>query len=375
MNAKSLVVALALSGSVAFAQEADDVVQLGRMLFSSPKLSANGRISCATCHAPARAFVDGLAHSKGVLGEPVSRNTPTLWGAGTVTAFPGARRILPDPDSDASVGGPVCGNFASTFVVALSLEERCLAPIENPAEMGVALDEVVRELNEDAALRERFDAVFGASRFVSLGVTQKRLGSALAAFIRSQDRPRSRYRRFQDGETSALTSVEKEGLAIFMGIGKCATCHSGRGLTDGRMHIVRLLEASRDRGSSGAGGPIPSRLTRRMSNTTRVLPPTTPTSGYGVSAAPRADRQTLSLWEVRRTAPYFRDGSVPHLGNAVRLHARELREVVDLDFESAKRLPAIPNTPVKLQPDGPRVAPDALDERQLGCLIAFLNAL
>src|SRR5277367_5724594 len=56
-------------------------VDLGRKLFSDPRLSLNGKMSCATCHIPFRHFEDGLPRAVGRAGKPVSRNTPSLLNA------------------------------------------------------------------------------------------------------------------------------------------------------------------------------------------------------------------------------------------------------------------------------------------------------
>src|SRR4051794_30473266 len=61
---------------------APPIIALGGMLFRDTSLSADGRVSCATCHVPERAYSDGLAHASGVSGHQGTRNTPTILDVG-----------------------------------------------------------------------------------------------------------------------------------------------------------------------------------------------------------------------------------------------------------------------------------------------------
>ena len=54
------------------------LVALGRMLFFDAALSADGTVSCASCHRPDRAYSDGLARAAGTGGRQGARNAPSL---------------------------------------------------------------------------------------------------------------------------------------------------------------------------------------------------------------------------------------------------------------------------------------------------------
>jgi len=116
--------------------------RLGHALFFDPRLSANGEISCATCHDPAFEFTDRLPVSEG-LGR-MTRNSPTLVGAAWSTWF------FWDGRRD-------------------SLWSQALAPLEAPAEMGSTRLEVVRFVTSDSRYREAYVEIFGAPPDFSLG--------------------------------------------------------------------------------------------------------------------------------------------------------------------------------------------------------------
>lgn len=380
------IVLFAASDLAATAAVPDAVAELGRALFEDGRLSIDGTVSCATCHDPARSFADGAPESKGVLGVVVGRNTPTLWGLDTVDSFPIEGR--------AGHGVP--------SVRSATLAERCIAPIENPLEMALVVDTAVRRLNEDLAMRDRFSLAFGAPHG---GATRDRMGEALAAYVRTLKSPTSPYSRALDGDESALTVDERAGLSIFETRGQCASCHSGPGLTDGRMHIVTPAD---ERGHPRESRKARSKNIRKMRAATRAakkrdvdhdlqlqLTRSIQSGGYGGTIQPRPDMQTLTLWDVSRTGPYFRDGSVPDLEEAVRTHVRRLRESgpeakereatlrsLAASRETANQAPqfvlgalALPESLTPAEPeDRPRV-PAQLTDAEIEYLMHFLRSL
>src|SRR6266851_4343070 len=94
-------------------------VALGRRLFSDRRLSRDGRLSCASCHDPQRAFTDGRSVSLGAGGRRGTRNAPTLINRGYgLSQFWDGR--------------------------AASLEAQVVQPIMNPTELNMRIDEAVR---------------------------------------------------------------------------------------------------------------------------------------------------------------------------------------------------------------------------------------
>lgn len=304
-------------------------IELGRWLFEDTRLSADGTVSCASCHDPSRSFTDERAEAIGIEGRLTGRNTPSLVAMKWIRNFP-------VPVSSTGRLG------------AVGLEERCLAPIENVNEMGSSIDAVVHTLDKDQNVRRIFDAVYGDG---PRGVTRDRLGRALATFVRSLDPESSPYSAFLAGDETALSSDQERGLHVFTGAGQCAGCHSGDGLSDGLMHVVARADSKRVEwrghvaraGSAGqyyphggAGGPIIS--------------------------------QTLSLWDVARTKPYLRDGMAASLEEVVRLHVAELRAV-------AKDPATRRSIPHQLCSTKKPPCPEDLSTDQVAHLVAFLESL
>lgn len=380
-------------------------IALGKELFESPLLSRNRMISCATCHDPATSFADGLAQSKGIFEVEVGRNSPTLV---TVAHMPGFQGPPPAPRPPGRT--PRAGDLDAK---PLTLEGRCLAPIENPIEMGSTVGEAVAALKASPGMKDSFDRAFGQR---GTGVTADRLGKALGAYLRSLRPPDSPYRKFLAGEQAALKDEELRGLTIFNGPGRCASCHAGPGLTDGMFHDVmtpasyraQRQREGRTRIAADLGEfkskqpPAPPRDT--SGGTSTLKPPGPPpidkalaslTPGGGVGYYPvqsPTGNQTPTLWDIGRTTPYFRDGSVEDLETVVRQHVAEMRELAP----AGPRNPQFPGplafaipTPLTVhgRTDIPKLLkpaatakdgeplPDRLNEQQIADLLAFLRAL
>ena len=166
-----------------------DQIALGRQLFSDRRLSRDGSRACASCHDPGRAFSDGRPIAVGVFGRKGRRNAPALINRGYGRAFFWDGR-------------------------ATSLEAQVLAPISDPNEMDLTL--------EEASTR--------------IGLTSDEISRALASFVRSILSGNSRFDRFVNGDRSALTTDEQRGLQVFRGKGNCTACHVGPNFTDERTH-------------------------------------------------------------------------------------------------------------------------------------------
>ena len=178
-------------------------VELGRRLFYDPRLSANGKVSCATCHIQRLAFTDGRATSVGVSGKPMAFNSMSLANL---------------------IWGPQHFFWNGR---AGSLEDQALVPIQHPDEMAQDVGRLIAELSADEAYREMFEAAYGE---VSKGTMVR----ALASFERTLVSSNSRYDRFLRGEIS-LNPQEELGRKLFMAHpdtkvslrgANCIDCHS-----------------------------------------------------------------------------------------------------------------------------------------------------
>jgi len=174
------------------------LIALGAALFREPRLSGPGTRSCAFCHDPAHAFTDGRPSSPVLAHATVPRNTPTLWNAAYQPAL----------FDDLRAG---------------SLELQAEMVLASPAEMGGNETLAARRLAEDTSWRRRFAGVFGGSP--DSAVTPRALRVALAAYVRSLRAVNSPFDRAARGDTSALTPDARRGFTLFMGKGRCATCH------------------------------------------------------------------------------------------------------------------------------------------------------
>jgi cytochrome c peroxidase len=187
----------------------DDGATLGRVLFYDTRLSANNTTSCGSCHVQTHAFADPKPSSRGLHGGLTDRRAMPLIN---LRYYPRARFFWDER----------AGN----------LEEMVLLPIQNRIEMGQDLKQVVAALARDATYPELFKRAFGDRE-----ITERRIGRALAQFVRSIVSYQSRYDQGRAQAQSAhddfdnFTRQENRGKALFMR--NCSSCH----MKDGNEHF------------------------------------------------------------------------------------------------------------------------------------------
>ena len=187
-------------------QPTPELVGLGRRLFFDPSLSGPGTRSCASCHDPAHAFTDGKVRATDVTnpGATIARNTPTLINAA----------LQPDQFSDAR---------------AHSLEDQLAHVLGSRSEMASSLERAVARLSKNPEYVRQFERAFAGDtlfRGDSSGrISNGRLRIAVAAYVRSLVALDSRFDRAVRGDTTALSATEIAGFNLFMGKGRCGTCH------------------------------------------------------------------------------------------------------------------------------------------------------
>lgn len=308
-------------------------VALGRQLFSDARLSANGRVSCASCHDPARGFQDGL---------------PVGHGVGT-----GARRTMP-------LAGAAQGPWFFWDGRKDSLWSQALGPLEDPAEHGANRAQLVRLLQ--AHYRAQYEGVFGAfpdlqgvpSDASPVGSAQQRqawsrmpeaqrdavnrafanLGKALAAYERTIGFEESRFDRYvaavlakDPARQQVLNAQELDGLKLFIGKAQCATCHNGPMLSDLSFHNtgVPLRDAlNPDRGRAAGARKVVAdefnclgRYSDAGVDACQELRFIT-TDDPGMEGA----FKTPSLRGAAQRAPYMHAGQIATLEEAVAHYAR-----------------------------------------------------
>lgn len=234
---------------------------LGKALFFDTHLSANGSISCASCHKPDRQFQDDLAVGQGM----ATGNRRTMPIAGTAY-FP---FLFWDGRKD-------------------SQWSQALGPLENPLEHGADRTMVVRLVA--TAYKAEYEALFGAApnldglpdhampggsatlaaAWDKLALDQQQqidlayanIGKALAAFERTIGPEPSRFDAFADAMArgdeqladTLLTAGERAGLKLFIGKANCVSCHNGPLFTDNAFHNLGLpgSDPNKDAGRSAA---------------------------------------------------------------------------------------------------------------------------
>jgi cytochrome c peroxidase len=173
-------------------------VELGKMLYHDVRLSANGVLSCNSCHNVMSGGEDNRGGSIGVRNQVGGRSSPTVWNAafGSVQFWDGR---------------------------APSLEAQAKGPVTNPIEMGMKnWDEVVARLKAIPGYPQAFAAAFEGSD----AVTADNAAKAIAAYERTLITPNSAYDKYVQGDKAALTEQQVRGMNAFAEAG-CVSCHSG----------------------------------------------------------------------------------------------------------------------------------------------------
>jgi cytochrome c peroxidase len=257
---------------------APERVQLGRKLFFDPRISSDGAVSCSRCHLPALFATDGLPKSVGVHGQPVPRNAPTVLSAGTYF------RQHWD------------GRFAT-------LEEQAKEALLGPAFGQPDFPTAMARVKAIQGYTEMFQKAFPADPDP---VTADNWAKAIGAFERTLVSP-SRFDAFLGGKADALSADERKGLRTFLDTG-CVDCHKGPGV--GGLAFRKFGVAS-DYWKATRSTEI---------DKGRFEVTKDPADTYKFKVA--------GLRNVAMTPPYFHDGSVESLPEAVRIMAK-----VQLDTE------------------------------------------
>lgn len=274
-------------------------VALGKKLYFDARLSSDGTVACATCHAPQSGFADPrrMPTSLGIGGQHGARNAPTALNAAFLsTQFWDGR--------------------------AATLEEQSLQPIVNPVEMGMpnlaAVEQKVAGIPEYAPL---FQAAFGDST-----ATAARISQAIASFERTLLSVKAPIDRFLAGDQSAISASAQRGWELFNGKARCNNCHGHVDafpfFTDDSFHNIGV----------GVKNVDFETVSRKVANLApgdteaidKLALQDAEASALGRFLVTRQRKdigafKTSALRNVALTAPYFHDGS-----------AKTLEEVIDL---------------------------------------------
>jgi cytochrome c peroxidase len=340
-------------------------IELGRRLFTDPRLSADGKRACISCHQPDRGFADGLARSVAAHGGPLDRNAQGLLDVRLQHWF----------------GWDGAADSLWAFV---------LRPLGDDREMGAGPSVLAALMAGDPELSSRY-------RMLDPNPDPSRLrvdiAKALAAYLETLESPRTRFDTLRDalargdpGATADYPSDALRGLQLFVGRGRCNLCHIGPAFSNGEFNdIGRPFMVNTSRPDPGRHAGVKAVLTDPYNRLGKYVDAIVdPMVGPTASTAPLSTRpdsrgktvddpavRTRHLAPAHRnfgefrvpglrgallTAPYGHDGSLPALTDVVRHYSEIDLERLHADGESLLR-------------------PLHLDAQQSADLIAFLRTL
>lgn len=252
--------------------------RLGEKLFADKRFSGDGTVSCQSCHLPHAGGADPRRHSVSAFGKVRELNSPTIFNVRYNTA--GLNWTGRTKDLNAQISGSV-GN-ADT--------------------MAHDWGKVVQVLAGDPAMVKEFQVVYGGDDAVS----QKNASDAIVSFERSLVTP-SRFDDWLNGDDKAITAQEKTGYDKFKSNG-CVSCHNGINVGGNSLAKFSLIgDYYADRAKKGRGAMVEV-------DKGRLLVTKKEEDMHVFRVAP--------LRNVALTAPYFHDGAVDSLDEAIQLMGR-----------------------------------------------------
>lgn len=279
-------------------------VDLGKQLYYDQRLSGDGSRSCYSCHLKEYGLTDGKATAEGAYGVSLPRSSPTLWNIGYHTEFywDGRAKSLEAQVKAAWTGG----NMGVS-----GKDDR-----PSTADICAKLDQLEGYSNQ-------FQAVFGT------GCTEENAVKAIAAFVRTIVANNSAWIRFREGDQAAFSEEAQRGWTVFDEKANCTNCHDGLLLTDLQYHNVGI-------GMKAKEPDVGRFKVTNMEKDTGAF-------------------KTPTLLDISKSAPYFHNGSVKTLEEAVDVMLGGGLKNAHLDTVNLK--------PVKLT------------EEEKSDLLAFLRAL
>jgi cytochrome c peroxidase len=246
-------------------------VLLGEKLFHDARLSGDGTISCATCHDLSRSGADGRKVSAGAGGALGDLNSPTVFNS--VFNF----RQFWDGRAD-------------------TLSDQVSGPLTDIAEMASSWTIAVQRVSEDKEYRKAFDREYGGE------ISEKTISDAIARFEATLLTPNAPFDRYLNGDTAAISKEAREGYRRFIDFG-CVSCHQGVNLGGNFFQRFGVM------GNYLVERGIPSKADQGRYNVTGQK------EDLYVFKVP-------GLRNVAATAPYFHDGSIDTLDEAIEIMVR-----------------------------------------------------
>jgi cytochrome c peroxidase len=266
-------------------------VELGKMLYMDPRFSSTGTVSCNSCHNVMEGGDDSRSVSMGVHGKTGGRNAPTVWNSAfhSVQFWDGRAPLL---------------------------EDQAKGPVANPVEMGMQdVDTAMNRVRKIPGYKAYFDKAFGEN-----SMTVENAARAVAAFERTLITPNSAYDRYVKGDKTAMSEQQVRGMDKFASSG-CTSCHSGAAFNGPQMKL---------------GEGFFTRFPTFTDNSYVAQYKLADDKGRQEVTGNEADAnmfRTQTLRNITDTAPYFHNGSVNDLAEAVRVMAKTQlnRDLQDAD--------------------------------------------
>ena len=242
-------------------------IALGKKLFFDPRLSGAGNTSCATCHNPTLGWSDGLPTAKGVKSKVLGRASPTVINTAynSIQMWDGRKK---------------------------SLEDQAMGPMEATVEMNMDTVKLFKWLNSNREYVQLFKRAYPGEK-----IAAPSLSKAMASYERTVISNNSNFDRWVKGNKNAMTAQQVRGFKLFATKANCAACHSAPNFTDNGFHNIGLA-------SWGKKNPDMGRYAQRP---------------LGLM---KGAFKTPTLREIKRTAPYFHDGSATTLKEVVEHYAK-----------------------------------------------------
>ena len=251
-------------------------VALGRKMYNEKRISLDGSLSCATCHVVEQGGADprGTRTSEGINGQFGGINAPTVFNATfNVEQFWNGR--------------------------AHTLADQAAGPPVNPVEMGdQTWEQICERLSKDAALVAEFKAIYPE------GLTEKTVTDAIGEYEKTLITPNDRLDQYLKGNAQALNASEQKGLQLFQD-NTCATCHVGKSLGGQSFEYLGIFEdyfAAREQSQPNV----------KYNDDDKGL------AGFTGKDADLHRFKVPTLRNLSKTAPYFHDGTMPTIEDAVK---------------------------------------------------------
>ncbi|MFA5584683.1 MAG: cytochrome-c peroxidase [Bacteriovoracaceae bacterium] len=296
MLRKSLLTLILVSGFNAHAQfkalpdspeipkdnpQTPEKIELGKMLYFDPRLSLDGTISCNTCHNVMADGADMRSFGAGVQGKRGGRSSPTVWNSAFLTVqFWDGR--------------------------AVSLEEQALGPITNPVEMAMPSHKpVVERIQNIPGYVDAFRKVFPKDKKITI----ENVAKAIASYERTLITPNSPFDKYMKGDKKAMTKQQIRGMKLVEEIG-CMSCHNGVNFAGDGFKM-----------GEGHYQPFPQIPGSEYDKKYDLL------ADLGRYEVTKKDEDKnhwrVPTWRnIALTAPYFHNGKVKTLDEAVRVMAK-----------------------------------------------------